>query len=145
MNKLVVLTDLGTFKAYRLEESRAHSTPRMQTVAFENPKADDRIGRMLSDDNGQFKTGGQPARLATQDGADAQYLAGERTAEREADRRISELLRNGEFESCYLAASNEINREIVEHLTPEARSKIEKNIHRNLVNAPKEQVLEHFK
>ena len=98
MNKLVVLTDLGTFKAYRLEESRAHSTPRMKTVdAFENPKADDRIGRMLSDDNGQLKTG------------------------------------------------DEINREIVEHLTPEARSKIEKNIHRNLVNAPKEPVLEHFK
>jgi hypothetical protein len=149
MNKLVVLTDLGTFKAYRLEENRAHSMPRLQSVdAFENPKADDRIGRQLSDENGQFKTGGTP-RVATSDAADGErhniWLENERRSVKQIANRISELLQNGEFESCYLAASNEINREIVEHLTPEARRKIEKNITCNLVNAPKEEVLEHFK
>jgi hypothetical protein len=149
MNKLVVLTDLGTFKAYRLEENRAQSTPRLQTVdAFENPKADDRIGRMLSDANGQFQTGG-PLGVATSDGADGErhniFLENEKRCVKQIASRISELLGNGEFESCYLAASNEINREIVKHLTPEARHKIEKNITCNLVNAPKEQVLEHFK
>jgi hypothetical protein len=151
MNKLVVLTDLGTFKAYRLEEDRVSSRPQLQAVdAFENLKADDRIGRwQVSDEAGQFKTGGQHAHLATQDGADGErhniWLENERRSVKEIAARISELLGNGEFESCYLAASNEINREIVEHLSPEARRKIEKNITCNLVNAPKEEVLEHFK
>ena len=58
---------------------------------------------------------------------------------------MSELLRDGEFESCYFAASNEINREIVNNLSPQAKAKIEKNLTCNLVNAPKEELLNHFK
>ena len=147
MNKLVVLTDLGTFKAYRLEQTRAR-TPRLEAVdAFENPKADDRIGRMLSDENGQFKTGG-PLGLATSDGADGErhniWLENDRRSVKQIATKISQLLGNGDYEYCYLAASNKINREIVEHLTPEAKKKIEKNIRCNLVNTPKEQLMQHF-
>src|SRR5688500_18435105 len=100
MNKLVVLTDLGTFKAYRLEESRVSTTPRFEPVdVFENPKADDRIGRIVSDENGQFQTSG---RYGTQDGADGErhniWLENERRSVKEIAQRISELLGNGEFE-----------------------------------------------
>lgn len=149
MNKLVVLTDLGTFKAYRLEQDRVSSTPRLQPVdAYESVYGDDRIGRRLSDQAGQFKTSGH-AGVATQDGADGErhniWLENERRSVKQIAERISKLLGNGEFESCYLAASSEINREIVDHLTPEARRKIEKNVQCNLVNSPKEQVLQHFK
>jgi hypothetical protein len=151
MNKLVVLTDLGTFKAYRLEDNRVNSRLRLEQVeGFENQQADDRIGRWkVSDDAGRFKSSGQNTTIATNDGADGErhniWLENERRSVKQIAERISELLGNGDFESCYLAASDEINREIVEHLTPEARQKIEKNVHCNLVNAPKEQVLEHFK
>jgi hypothetical protein len=149
MNKLVVLTDLGTFKAYRLQDDRVSSTPRLRPVdAFENSAADDRIGRRLSDDNGQFRTGGQPG-TATNDKADGErhniWLENNRRSAKQIAERMSELLDNGEFESCYFAASNEINREIIEHLSPEARRKIEKNLHCNLVNAPNDEVLQHFK
>jgi hypothetical protein len=150
MNKLVVLTDLGTFKAYRLESDRVSSTPRLQPVdSFENQKADDRIGRQVTDDAGRFKTGGQQPGMAAADAADGErhniWLENERRSVKEIAERMSKLLGNGDFESCYFAASNEINREIVDHLTPEARQKIEKNVHCNLVNTPKEQVLQHFK
>lgn len=150
MNKLVVLTDLGTFKAYRLEEDRVSSTPRLQPVdTFKNEKADDRIGRMLTDQAGQKQTGGQKPGMATTDGADGErhniWLENNRRSVKEIAERMSKLLANGEFESCYFAASNEINGEIVEHLSPQARQKIAKNIHCNLVNTPKEEVLEHFK
>ncbi|HVK59763.1 MAG TPA: hypothetical protein VM735_13340 [Candidatus Kapabacteria bacterium] len=37
MNKLVVLTDLGTFKAYRFEADQVSSSPRLQPVdAYDN-------------------------------------------------------------------------------------------------------------
>ena len=149
MNKLVVLADLGTFKAFRLEQDRTSSGPRLKVLdAFENEEGDHRISRGLADQAGRFKTGGQPS-TATNDGGTGERhnicLENDRRSVKKIAEKMSELLANGEFESCYFAASNEINREIVEHLSPEARKKIEKNLTCNLVNAPSDQVLQQFK
>jgi len=151
MNRLVVLTDLGTFKAFRLEEDRPdrpNSTPRLQPVdAYETSKGDDRIGRQLSDQAGRFKTGGQHG-TATNDGATGERhninLENHRRSIEQIADKMSELLSDGEFESCYFAASDEINNRIVERLSPQIRAKIEKNLHCNLVNAPNDELLKHF-
>jgi hypothetical protein len=148
MNKLVVLTDLGTFKAYRWEEDGYSSTPRLQPVdSFENVEGDDRISRRLADQSGQFKKGA-PAMAATHDQDDGErhniWLENERRCLKMITDRLSDLLGDGEFDSCYFAASNEINNAILEALPPKARRKIEKNVHRNLVNAPRDQILNHF-
>jgi hypothetical protein len=149
MNKLVVLTDLGTFKAYRLEDDRASSSPRLEPVdSYETPLGDDRIGRHLSDQAGQFKKGALSF-AAINDASTGErhniHLENERRSVKQIANRMNELLGDGEFESCYFAASNEINRDIVEQLSPQAKAKIEKNLTCNLVNAPKEQLLQHFK
>lgn len=149
MNKLVVLTDLGTFKAFRLEEERAGSTPRLQVVdAFETSDGDHRISRGVTDQAGQFSKGAKSF-AAINDGANGERhnicLENEKRSVKQIAEKMSELLADGEFESCYFAASNEINRQIVDSLSPDARKKIEKNLHCNLVNAPKDQVLEQFK
>jgi hypothetical protein len=150
MNKLVVLTDLGTFKAFRLEEDRASSKPRLQAVdAYENVDGDDRIGRRLSDQAGQFQKGGGHGTAAVHDGENGErhniWLENEKRSVKKIADTMSKLLADGEFESCYFAASDEINRQIVDRLSPDARRKIEKNLHCNLVNAPNDQVLEQFK
>jgi hypothetical protein len=149
MNKLVVVADLGTFKAFRLEQDRTNSNPRLKVVdTYENAQGDHRISRGLSDQAGQFKTGGQPSTGNTDSGTGERHnicLENDRRSVKRIAEKMSELLADGEFESCYFAASNEINREIVEHLSPEARKKIEKNLTCNLVNTPSEQVLQQFK
>ncbi|HTG43186.1 MAG TPA: host attachment protein [Verrucomicrobiae bacterium] len=148
MDKLVVLTDLGTFKAFRLEENRTRSTPRLQPVeAYENPDGDDRIGRRLSDQAGQFGMGALSSASVFGQGNGERHniwLENERRSVKEIAEKMSELLADGEFESCYFAAGNEINLAIIEHLSPQARAKIEKNVHCNLVNAQKDDVLQHF-
>jgi len=131
MNKLVVLADLGTFKAFRLEENRTSSTPRLKVLdTYENDQGDHRISRGLAEQAGRFATGGQPS-TGTNDGGTGERhnicLENDRRSVKRIAEKMSELLA-GEFESCYFAASNEINREIVEHLSPEARRKIEKNL-----------------
>jgi len=148
MSKLVVLTDLGTFKAFRLEDDRRNSTPRLESVdTFENERADDRISRRVTDQAGQFRRAA-PADVAAHIQGNGErhniWLEEERRSLKEIARHISELLNDGEFESCYLAASEEINNAVVDHLTPQARAKIEKNIHKNLVNAQRETILQHF-
>jgi hypothetical protein len=149
MNKLVVLTDLGTFKAFRLEEDRVSSTPRLQLVdGYETPLGDDRISQRLTDQAGQFQKGALSF-AAVNDGANGErhniWLENERRSVKQIADKMNELLSNGDFDSCYFAASNEINRDIVNHLSPQAKAKIEKNLTCNLVNAPKEELLNHFK
>lgn len=149
MNKLVVLTDLGTFKAYRLEEKRASSAPRLQVVdAYETADGDHRISRGLADQAGQFSKGARSF-AAVNDGASGERhnicLENEKRSVKQIADKMTELLSNGEFESCYFAASNEINRQILDSLSPETRGKIEKNLTCNLVNAPTEELLQHFK
>ena len=150
MNKLVVLTDLGTFKAYRLEDDRVSSGARLQPVdAYETDLADHRISQRLSDQAGNFQKQGAGSFRAINDGETGERhnicLESDKRSMRQIVERMNQLLSNGEFESCYFAASDEINKQIVNELSPQARAKIEKNLHCNLVNAPKEELLEHFK
>lgn len=150
MNKLVVLTDLGTFKAFRQERDLVPSTPRLQVLdSYENVEGDDRIGRRLSDQAGNFQKNGAQSFAALTDGETGERHNGwfeneKRSVPKIAD-KISELLANGEFDSCSFAASNESNRQIVVSLAPAVRRTIEKNLHCNLVNAPNDEVLEQFK
>jgi len=148
MSKLIVLTDLGSFRAFRMEEDGHSSSPQLETVdAFRNPSGDDRISRRLSDQAGQF-TKNAPGFVSSHDQATGErhniWLENERRSVKQVAEAMSELLKNGEFDSCYFAASNEINHAIVEHLTPQARAKIEKNVHCNLVNARRDDILSHF-
>ena len=150
MNKLVVLTDLGSFKAYRLEDDRSNSRPRLQPVdAYETSLGDHRIGRRLSDQAGNFQKRGAMGMQGVDDGETGERhnicLENDKRSVKEIAERMNELLSNGDFESCYFAASNEINRDIVNHLSPQAKAKIEKNLTCNLVNAPHEELLNHFK
>jgi hypothetical protein len=147
MSKLVVLTDTGTFKAYRLEDNQQSSSPTLKPVqAFEMPWGDDRISRRVSDKEGQHTKGSMAS--AASNGSNGErhniWLESRKRSVKEIAGMISELLRDTEVDGCYFAAGNEINNAVIESLSPDARSKIEKNIHCNLVNAPREDVLDHF-
>jgi hypothetical protein len=148
MNKLVILTDTGTFKAYRLEQDQNSSSPRLAPVqAFEMVTGDDRISRQLSDQQGQHNEG-PGAFPGAKNGETGErhniWLENEKRSVREIARTMGELLADDAVESCYFAASNEINKEIIDHLPPAARMKIEKNLHCNLVNEPREELLNRF-
>jgi hypothetical protein len=148
MSTLVILTDLGTFKAFEVERDGLTSTTRLKPVETKKIiEGDDRIGGQVTDQAGQFRK--SKGRFAVNgDRSDGEqhniWLENHRRSEKEVAERISELLSDGQFESCYLAAASEINNRIIEHLTPEARAKIEKNLHCDLVNVPKDEVLERF-
>ena len=149
MNKLVVVTDTGTFKAFRLEEDDYTSTPRLKPVEqYETFLGDDRISRRLSDQAGRHGKGGIGL-AGINDGETGEQhnirLENERRSIKQIAEKMNELLGDGEFESCYFAASSEINPSIIEHLSPQARAKIEKNVHRNLVNAQRDELLSQFR
>lgn len=148
MSKLVVLTDLGTFKAFRMDEDKKFSSPRLEPLeTVENELADERLRLLVTDQAGDFGQG-SAASAAMSVGATGErhniWLENERRSVKEIVHRLSELLQDREVDSCYFAASNEINRSIIEALPREARAKIKKNVHANLVNARREEVLSQF-
>ena len=148
MSKLVVLTDLGTFKAYKLEKDAFSTSPRLEVVdAWETVYGDDRISRRLSDQAGQFGKGAKSF-AAHNDMANGErhniQLENRRRSVKQISEKLSTLLENGQFDGCYFAASEEINNTIVESLPTKAQAKIEKNIRCNLVNADRKEILDHF-
>lgn len=148
MSKLIVLTDLGTFKAFKLEEDGFSSSPRLEVVdAWETVYGDDRISRRLSDQAGQFGKGGKSF-AAINDMANGERhnieLENRRRSVKEITQKLSGLLQNGQYDGCYFAAAEEINKTIVENLSPQAQHKIEKNVRCNLVNADRQEIFRHF-
>jgi len=148
MSKLVILTDTGTFKAFRLEENGHASSPRLEPLkSFEMMSGDDRISRYLSDKEGQ-RTKGSVSSASINDSGNGErhniWLENRRRSVREIAETMSDLLADSNIDGCYFAAGNEINHAIVEHLSPNLRAKIEKNVHCNLVNATRDDLLAHF-
>lgn len=146
-NKLVVVTDLGMFKAYRMEKDPLSSSPRLELLEDFETVVESRISDQVTDQAGRFSKGG------TTPGGPAEHANGERHNIRlEQERRVikqvaeklSLLLRREDVDGCYFAATGEINRRILDHLHPEVRSKIQKNVASDLTKIDKSQILKHF-
>lgn len=143
-NKLVVVTDLGSFKAFRVEESEFNSTPRLEKIQeFDTVTGHERIQDITTDAAGRFPRGT----------ATSEMSAGERhNIELEQRRRlvkqlastIGDLIRQDHFEDCYVAASKEIHKQLLDELPSEVRSKITKDIASNLTKVDKNDLLKHF-
>jgi hypothetical protein len=147
-NTLVVVMDLGCLKAYRLENNHHYSTPRLELVEeFNNADAHGKLGDKVSDLSGRFprRTGPSNTAAAMSDGERHNIeLEGRKRLVRELAQRLNGLLRNKEIECCLLAASREINHQLLDELEPQLRTKIEKNIPSDLTKVERAEILSHF-
>jgi len=143
-NKLLIVTDLGLLKAYRLDAT-PDGTPRLELleeVVLED--AHHRLIEKVTDLAGRHaaptrKSWGAPV-------ADGHNL------KLETKRRLIKLIANhverlveaNGHTGCWLVAHKEINHLILNELTPAARKSIETNLARDLVKAGKDELLECF-
>src|ERR1041385_3583331 len=130
-NTLVVVTDLGGFKAYRLEKDRQFSNPRLELLEeFANPDAPRKLVEQVSDFAGRFPRRTNPgASSAMSDGERHNIeLEKRKRGVRRLATRLNSLMSDPDVEQCFLAASREINRKLLEELESSARAKIGLNI-----------------
>ena len=147
-NKWVVVTDLGSFKAYKVEQAGAGNSPRLELVeSFDNSEVHAHLSEKLTDQAGQFARGSRGA------GANHEASSGERhNIELEQRRRwirqvadrVSHVLRRSDVDCCWFAAGKEINHQLCGELAAAARAKIEKNVSANLTKVDKSELLRHF-
>ena len=147
-NKWVVLADLGSLKAYKMDESGLNSHPRLELLeSYENPEVHHKLSETLTDQAGQFARGSRVA------GASHEIATGERhNIELEQRRRwirllaerCNQVLRRNDLDVCWLAAAREINHQLLAELSHDARAKIERNVSANLTKTEKAELLRHF-
>jgi hypothetical protein len=141
---VVVVTDLGNFKAYKLEKTNLN-TPRLKLLREELPvNGHGKIVQRVSDQAGRYRNGlhgrwatpwGEPHNIELED---------RKRRVRHVAHELDSMLRNGEIDDCWLAASKEINHQLLAELGPQTRAKIVKNIPCDLTRTDKSELLNHF-
>jgi Protein required for attachment to host cells len=146
-NTLLVVAELGGFKAFKLENHDLTGAPRLEFLEqFDNPAAHGRLVERVSDLSGRFPRGtGMKAAGAMADGERHNIeLETRKRLVRDLAQRVSALACRPDIERCFLAASREINHQLIEELDPQARAKIEKNVPADLTKLERVDILRHF-
>ena len=147
-NTLIVVTDLGCFKAFQLENHHAHPTRHLKLVEeFNNADAHGKLVDKVTDLSGRFprSSGMAGARGAMSDGERHNIeLESRKRLVRQLAQRFNVLARGPEVECCLLAASREINHQLLEELEPQVRAKIEKSIPADLTKLERADILRYF-
>jgi hypothetical protein len=148
MNTLLVVADLGGYKAYRLENNdKLNQTPRLQLLEqYHNQEAHGRIVDRVSDLSGRFpRSTGERATGAMSDGERHNIeLESRKRLVRQLAQRLNVLARSQDIDRCFLAASREINHPLLEELDPQVRAKIAKNVPADLTKLGRTEILSHF-
>jgi hypothetical protein len=143
-NTLVLVTDFGGFKAFRLENNHPHSSPRLELLEeYEDAEAH----RRVIDQAGRFRRKiGARGGAAMSDGEQHNMeLEKRKRGVRKLAGRLDSLMQNPEIEQCFLAASREIMNPLLQELSPNARSKIGLNIPADLMKVSKSELLTKFR
>jgi hypothetical protein len=147
-NTLLVVTDLGGFKAYRIDNGELHRTPRLELLEeFNNDAAHGRLVDRVTDLGGRFprSTGNSSSSGAMSDGERHNIqLEQRKRLVRLLAQRLNSLLLRSEIECCFLAASREIHRQLLEELDSRVRAKIERNLSADLTKVGKSDLLGYF-
>ncbi|MGO8927922.1 MAG: host attachment protein [Limisphaerales bacterium] len=147
-NTLVVVTNLGCFKAFRLENPHPNQTPRLELVEeFNSADAHGKLVDKVTDLSGRFprNAGAANTRGPMSDGERHNIeLESRRRLVRRLAQRLNALARSPKVERCLLAASLEINRQLLEELEPPVRAKVEKSISVDLTKLERADILRYF-
>jgi hypothetical protein len=147
-NTLVVVMDLGCLKAFRLENHHPEQTPRLELVEeINSADAHEKLGDRVTDLSGRFpgRAGVANGRGSMSDGERHNIeLESRKRLVRQLAQRLNALARGQDIERCLLAASREINHQLLEELEPQVRAKIEKNVPADLTKLDRAEILLHF-
>src|SRR6185503_17520690 len=141
MNDTVIITtDLGTFKAFRLDHTE-RNTPRLEIIEeVEFLDGHGKLGDKVTDQAGRWKV---PMQNMAMSYGERQKIELElrRRLIKQLDEQIRNIVGKPWVEACYFAASPEINEQLLEEVGPQVRRKIEKNLFCNLTNSDKNELL----
>jgi hypothetical protein len=143
-NTVIVVTDLGSFKAYKLDQTPVKKTPRLELIEeFVTVDAHGKMSDKLTDMAGRHRSGTSKMSTPWGDRHNIELETKRRLIKQLAD-RVNKLLRNDEIDECHLAASKEISHQLLDELDRPVRAKIAKKVQADLTKIDKSELLAHF-
>ncbi len=145
MKKVIVAADLGHFRAYSVTKDKWES-PRVELIeSYDSTEAHGKLSEKFSDANGKFGMMGGKKGAACGNGEPHNVrLEAEKRMTKLIAKDINALVHREGAGKWYLAAPEEINRQIVECLEPSVKDKLSKNIREDLTKTRKSEILGHF-
>ncbi len=142
--QLLIVTDLGSFKAYTVDNSRLHSTARLELIEHFNPEQPHRkMGDKLNDLAGGYRAAGGKGSTPFGERHNIKLEERKRLI-RQLAKRLNVLIGDGDVDSCYLAASKGIDQQILGALSNVAHAKIKRNLAVDLIKTSKAKLLDYF-
>ena len=142
--QLLIVADLGSFKAYAVDNSRLHSTARLELIEHFNPEQPGRkMTDKLSDLAGRSQAPGGKGTTPSGERHNIKLEERKRLI-RQLAKRLNVLMSDGDVGSCYLAASKGIDQQILGALSPAAHAKIKRNVPVDLIKTSKAKLLDYF-
>ncbi len=145
-DKMIVLTDMEHFKAYRVVEENDPKRYSIELItSFENILPHQKLKERVSDRAGCFQGSGgrgiggrgcgDPHRIELED---------KKRIARSIAERVNSLLSSNNFSTWYFAAPQKINHSILENVRKDHVWKLRKNINLDLTKISKEELYDRF-
>ena len=143
-NIVVVVTDQGNFKAYKLEKTE-RNTPRLELIEEFLPiNGHGKLLDKVSDQAGRYHNGAH-SRWGTPWGEPHNIeLEQRKRLIRQLSGELHNMLKDNRVDGCYFAASKDVHNHILDALPRQARAKILKDIPADLTKIGKSELLQRF-
>ena len=145
MNKILIVVDLGHFKAFKVTTSKMESAKVALIESYDSIGGHGKFGDKMSDTAGRFsraeglkvnsKGCGEPHNIETEN---------EKRLIRQIAGSINDLIRKERCDSWDLAAPAKINNIIIDNLLPEVKEKLGRSITADLTKTEKSRILSYF-
>ncbi len=141
MNRIVIVTDLGHFKSYRLTRNDMES-PRLELIdEYEIVEAHKKLRELLTDKEGQFGMGGERKEVGGSGEPHNLETEKQKKIIKAIAEDINKIVKTEKYPKWYLVAGKNINRAIQERLEPKVKEAMFKNIVADHVKTKKADLL----
>lgn len=145
MDTVIVVADLGHFKAYGIKKKPMES-PKIELMkSYDAIEAHGKLGDRLSDEAGRFGVLGGKNGIKGYGEPHNIELELKKRLIRQISDNICDLIKKGKYKKWHLAASGTINKQIMENLNPSVKSRLKKNVLSDLTKTHKSKILGYFK
>jgi hypothetical protein len=145
MVKIIIVADLGHFRAYRVIRNKRES-PRVELIeSYDSVEAHGKLSEKLSDDAGRFgMSGGKNGSAKGYGEPHKMELEMQKKVIRLIAGDVDSIVAREGFPRWYLAAGEKINSQLIEYLGAEAKARLARNLTSNLTKVRAPELLARF-
>jgi hypothetical protein len=147
MSTIIIAVDLGHFKAFRISKTSLGKSKMELVESYDSLEAHGKLFDKVTDQAGRRRLDGATGGASKVKGYGEPHnirLEEEKRLIKLIAKDINALMEREKSESWYFSASEGLNNRILEHLNPDVKARLGKNVEVDLTKSKKTDILSHF-